>query len=59
MRSLRQLKTFYYFLGKDFTPTKSTKKHQIAQKRNQAKVQNANKRIKIKNALKKHLSGKK
>ena len=28
-------------------------------KHNQAKAQNANKRIKIKNALKKHLSGKK
>ena len=53
------MKTFYYFLRKDFTPTKSTKKHQKAQKRNQAKVQNANKRIKIENALKKHLSGKK
>ena len=30
-----------------------------AQKRNQAKAQNANKRTKIKNTLKKHLSGKK
>ena len=39
--------------------TKNTKKHQKAQKRNQAKAQNANKRTKIKNALKKHLSGKK
>ena len=41
---------------------KSTEKHQKrqkAQKRNQAKPQNANKRTKIKNALKKHLSGKK
>ena len=35
------------------------KKHQKAQKRNQAKAQNANKRTKIKNALEKHLSGKK
>ena len=37
---------------------RSTKKHKKApkaQKSNQAKVQNANKRIKIKNALKKHL----
>ena len=69
MRSLRQLKTFYYFLRKDFTrtkkhqkaskSTKNTKKHQKAQKRNQAKAQNANKRTKIKNALKKYLSGKK
>ena len=38
---------------------KKDKKHQKAQKRNQAKVQNANKRTKIKNALKKHLRGKK
>ena len=30
-----------------------------AQKRNQAKVQNADKRTKVKNALKKHLRGKK
>ena len=36
---------------------KSTKKHKKAQKRNQAKAQNVNKRTKIKNALKKHLSG--
>ena len=35
------------------------KKHQKAQKRNQAKAQNANKRTKIKNAIKKHLSEKK
>ena len=35
------------------------KKYQNAQKRNQAKTQNGNKRIKIKSALKKHLSGKK
>ena len=34
------------------------KKHQKSQKRNQAKVQNANKRTKIKNALKKHPRGK-
>ena len=43
---------------------KRTKKHKKAQKapkvqkHNQAKVQNANKRTKIKNALKKHLRGK-
>ena len=43
---------------------KTRKKHQKyqkaqkTQKRNQAKVQNANKRRKIKNALKKHLRGK-
>ena len=38
----------------------STKRHKEApkaQKSNQAKVQNANKRIKIKNAFKKHLRG--
>ena len=37
------------------------KKHQKApkaQKRNHAKAQNANKQTKIRNALKKHLSGK-
>ena len=37
---------------------KNTKKHQKTQKRNQVKAQNANKQIKIKNALKKYLSGK-
>ena len=60
MRSLGQFQTF--------TRTKSAKKNtrhqrhqeaQKAQKRNQAKAQNANKRTKIKNALKKHLRGKK
>ena len=39
--------------------TKNTKKHQKEQKRNQAKAQNTNKQTKNKNALKKHLSGKK
>ena len=39
--------------------TKKHKKHQKAQKHNQAKAQNASKQTKIKNALKKHLSGKK
>ena len=34
-------------------------KHQKAQKLNQTKAQNTNKQTKIKNALKKHLSGKK
>ena len=57
-----------FFYKKISHAPKSTKKHenaqkaqkiQKAQKRNQAKVQNANKRTKIKNALKKHLSGKK
>ena len=60
MRSLGQFQTF--------TRTKSTKKNtrhqrhqeaQKAQKRNQAKAQNVNKRTKIKNPLKKDLSGKK
>ena len=50
------LNLLLFFLRKDFT---RTKKHQKAPKRNQAKVQNANKPTKIKNALKKHLSGKK
>ena len=44
---------------KDQKSPKITKKHQKIQKRNQAKAQNANKRTKIENALKKHLSGKK
>ena len=62
---LNSLFFFFFFLQKDFARTKSTKKHknlkkvQKAQKRNQAKAQNANKRTKIKNALKKHLRGKK
>ena len=43
---------------KDTKGTKSTKKHHKAQKRNQAKAQNANKQTEFKNALKKHLSGK-
>ena len=38
--------------------TKTYKKAPKVQKHNQAKVQNANKRTKIKNALKKHLRGK-
>ena len=57
---------FFFFLRKDFVPTikhqkapKRSKNHQKAQKRNLAKAQNANKRTKIKNALKKHLSEKK
>ena len=50
---------FFFFLRKDFARTSSTKKHPKAQKRNQAKAQNANKQAKIKNAFRKHLSGKK
>ena len=58
----------FFFLRKDFARTKKHKKHQKApktpkapkaQKRNQAKAQKANKRTKVKNALKKQLSGKK
>ena len=35
------LNSLFYFLRKDFARTKSTKKHQKAQRRNQAKAQNA------------------
>ena len=38
--------------------TKGTEIHQKAQKRNQAKAQNGNRRTKIKNALKNYVSGK-
>ena len=60
--AIRAVLISLFFLQKDFTctkSTKSTKKHQKEQKRNQAKAQNTNKQTKIKNALKKHLSGKK
>ena len=50
---------FLFFCEKISHAQKSTKKHQKAQKRNQAKAQSANKRTTIKNALKKHLRGKK
>ena len=53
------LSSVFFFLRKDFARTSSTKKHPKAQKRNQAKAQNANKQTKIKNAFRKHLSGKK
>ena len=66
MRLLRQFKTFYYFFMKRFythkkaqkstKSTKSTKKHK---KETKQKHKNTNQRTKIKNALKKHLSGKK
>ena len=68
MRFLRQFSIFYFFIDKFHTHQKAPKstkkhqkhkKHQKAQKRNQAKAQNTNKRRKIKNARKKHLSGKK
>ena len=56
------LNLLLFFYEKILHAPKSTKKHQEhkkAPKRNQAKAQNANKPTKIKNALKKHLSGKK
>ena len=71
---LNCFKLFFFFYEKIlYTPKvqKSTKKHKKhkkapkvqkalkAQKQNQAKAQNANKQTKIKNAFKKHLSGKK
>ena len=55
---IRAVSNFLFLLCKDLVSTKSTKNHKKTQKRNQAKAQNANKRTKIKNALKKHLSGK-
>ena len=60
MRLLGLFETFYYyfFYEKILYAPKNTKKHQKAQKRNQAKAQNANKQTKIENALKKHLSRK-
>ena len=55
---IRAVLNFYLFFF--FTKRFCThKKHQKPQKCNQAKAQNANKRTKIKNALKKLLSGKK
>ena len=48
-----------FFFYKNILHAQKAPKAQKAQKRNQAKAQNANKRTKIKNALKKHLSGKK
>ena len=60
---IRAVLIFLFFFKKRFSThhkaPKSTKKHQKTQKRNQAKAQNGNKRAKIENALKKHLSGKK
>ena len=57
---IRAVLNSLFFLQKDFARIKSTKstKSTKAQKHNRAKVQNANKRTKIKNALKKHLRGK-
>ena len=49
-----------FFYEKILHAPKSTKsiKSTKSQKRNEAKAQNANKQTKIKNTLKKHLSGK-
>ena len=54
MRSLKTVLTFLSFCTKRFYTQKKAPK---AQKGNQTKAQNANKRTKITNALKKHLGG--
>ena len=54
MRSLKTVLTFLSFCTKRFYTHKKAPK---AQKGNQTKAQNANKRTKITNALKKHLGG--
>ena len=54
MRSLKTVLTFSSFCTKRFYTHKKAPK---AQKGNQTKAQNANKRTKITNALKKHLGG--
>ena len=60
MRLLGQFQTLYFYFISFFTERFCThQKHQKAQRRNQAKAKNANKRTKIKNALKKHQSEKK
>ena len=67
IRTVLNFLLIYFSLKKDFVRTKSTKKYQKYKKAQQAqkapknteKHKNANKRTKIKNALKKHLSGKK
>ena len=63
MRLLGQFQTFYFFffMIRFYTQKNNTRyqKAQKGQKHNQAKAYNTNKRTKIKNALKKHLSGKK
>ena len=60
---IRAVLTFLFFFTKGFCThhkaPKITKKHLKIQKRDQTKAQNANKRTKIENALKKLLSGKK
>ena len=54
MRLIGQFSTFYFFIQKDYTHTKSTKKHKKApksiekpkgQRPNQVKAQNVNKSI--------------
>ena len=59
---LNSLFSAFLFYKKILHAPKSTNKHQKApkaQKHNQAKAQKANKQTKSKNALKKHLNGKK
>ena len=57
------IKTVWNFLllfyEKTFHAPKGTKKHKIHKNATKQKYENANKQTKIKNALKKHLSGKK
>ena len=67
IRTVLNFLLIYFSLKKDFVRTKSTKKYQKYKKAQQAqkapknseKHKNANKQTKIKNARKKHLSGKK
>ena len=62
MRLLGQFYTLHFFYEKHQQAPKNTKQHQKAQKHRNATRQNhknANKEAKIKNALKKHLRGKK
>ena len=54
---IKTVLNFYYFFAKRFCMHQKAQ-NKKTQKRNQAKVQNANKRIKISNVLKKHLSRK-
>ena len=62
---IRAVSNFLFFFYKKILHTQIASKEPKApksikaQKRNQTKTQNANTRTKIKNALKKHLSGKK
>ena len=55
MRAVLNPLFFLYFFCKKILHALKEQKAQKAQRRNQAKAQNANKRTKIKNAFKKHL----